>query len=107
MKSSRVLIAILAVTACGPANDPMATPLDQNRVSRLTDYSLVEEKVIQPRCLRCHDVQQPTMNSYNEVKSVIDSIHQAAVIEKNMPPDGPLTTSQMEILTDWINRGAP
>lgn len=108
MKLSVLIIAVVAIAACGPGPDNQTKAPDGGPIEvRLADFSLVNEEVFKPRCLRCHSIQQPTLNSYTEVKSVIDSIHQAVVVEKKMPPDGPLSQGQLALLSDWISRGAP
>lgn len=47
--------------------------------------------------------------SYSGVKAKVDNgtFHQRVIVEKTMPPAGPLGNNQLQILEKWINAGAP
>jgi hypothetical protein len=56
----------------------------------------------------CHTgaAQLPDLNNYNDVSANVDRIKQRAVIEKTMPPSGPLSTCDVNALQTWIDAGA-
>lgn len=49
----------------------------------------------------------PRLTNYAEVLNNLGRIEQRAVIDKTMPPSGPLGTCQLSQLSEWINQGAP
>ncbi len=57
----------------------------------------------------CHysGVQAPALTNYQEVKDNLESIQKQALVERTMPPNGPLATCEHNQLTQWIADGAP
>ena len=70
--------------------------------------------IITTRCAipDCHDANAPNnqpgiiLTNYSLVKPHIDKIQQRVVIEKTMPPTGPLTSAEIDKLKCWISGGA-
>jgi hypothetical protein len=57
----------------------------------------------------CHDETASgghIFQSYNEISSAKDHIYNMAVINKAMPPTGPLPANEINILRCWIEGGA-
>lgn len=57
----------------------------------------------------CHDATASggnTFQSYNQISSVKDRIHIRAVVQKSMPPTGPLPQTDIDKIKCWIEAGA-
>ena len=56
----------------------------------------------------CHGDRQnlPTFATYNDVKARADRI-KARTTGKTMPPSGPLSDGDIELIADWVDQGAP
>lgn len=57
----------------------------------------------------CHVAgsQLPTLETYSQVFANLDRIEARALIEKSMPPSGPLGQCSSDQLIQWIADGAP
>lgn len=61
----------------------------------------------------CHTGVNPTggllLNTYGQVKAIADDgrLESRVLVQKNMPPTGPLTPCEQEAIQKWINAGAP
>lgn len=56
----------------------------------------------------CHlDVQLPMLTTYEEVSGQLDRINERALVRKDMPPSGPLSSTDQLKLRNWINDGGP
>lgn len=58
----------------------------------------------------CHDATASggvTFQNYNQINSKKDRINVRAVIEKSMPPTGPLPPGDISKLKCWLDAGAP
>lgn len=61
----------------------------------------------------CHTGVAPSaglfLNTYEQVKSIADDgrLLQKVIIERSMPPVGPLPDCERAAIEDWINAGAP
>jgi hypothetical protein len=75
-----------------------------------TAYSARISPLISTHCATsgCHvpNGQLPDLSNYNDVAANVDIIEQRAIIEKTMPPAGPLPPCDIIALQTWINRGA-
>jgi uncharacterized membrane protein len=57
----------------------------------------------------CHNstgVGGVVLQTYDQIKSKIDRIHQRVLVDKTMPPNGALTTSEINIIQCWISGGS-
>lgn len=105
------LIAVL-VSACGIYKDKQPTQ-DLTRLQNTATYRTVNENVFQKnRCLQCHSSSGMSaggvaLDNYAIVKANLGRIERAALINKTMPPSGPLSATDQAILRAWIDRGAP
>ncbi|MCS3800823.1 hypothetical protein [Niastella sp. OAS944] len=59
----------------------------------------------------CHNARDAAggtvLETYDQVKAKASRINQRAIVEKTMPPAGPLSTADIAILTCWISSGTP
>ena len=73
-------------------------------------YALRVAPIIAGNCAisGCHvsNGQTPNLSTYAGVSSNIDRIRQRAIVEKTMPPTGPLTPCDQQALQQWIDAGA-
>jgi hypothetical protein len=75
------------------------------------DYTTVKSQILDPQCLRCHSNAGGNRGGVNletfaNVKAYLNRIQQA-VTSGFMPPTGPLSASQKNIINQWISSGAP
>lgn len=57
----------------------------------------------------CHNttgVGGVVLQTYDQIKAKVDRINQRVLIDKTMPPNGLLTTSELKIIQCWISAGA-
>jgi mono/diheme cytochrome c family protein len=56
----------------------------------------------------CHGSNSsiPTFATYEDVKAKASSI-KARTSAKSMPPAGPLSDSNIKLIADWVDQGAP
>lgn len=47
------------------------------------------------------------IENYTQVRDKLDRIQARAIIERTMPPTGPLSPTEINILKCWIESGAP
>ena len=59
-----------------------------------------------PSCHNSTGVGGVILQTYDQCKTKIDRIKQRVLIDKTMPPNGTLTTSELNIIQCWINAGA-
>lgn len=61
----------------------------------------------------CHTGINPSagifLDTYAQVKVIADNgkLNQEVVVNKSMPPSGPLTDCELKAIADWIAAGAP
>jgi len=57
----------------------------------------------------CHvaGAQSPSLETYSDVKANLSGIEQRALVQKDMPPAGPLSSCDQKKLEQWIADGAP
>ena len=56
----------------------------------------------------CHDVSAAggvSLLGYNDVKTHMSRIRQRAIVDGNMPPSGPLSSAELQILKCWMDTG--
>ncbi|MGZ3688045.1 MAG: hypothetical protein ACXVBW_07085 [Bdellovibrionota bacterium] len=103
------------ISAGAPEGPPSASPTPRPSPSPSVaarrahvSFASVSERVLGPRCVSCHGNSGGlSLEGYEEVKSSLPRITQAALTDKTMPPDGSLTDQEREILSEWISAGAP
>lgn len=72
------------------------------------DYKVVNQAVIQPKCLACHGTGAGLVNldTYSAVQANIGKI-QSAVQAGRMPPGKPLSQNEKDILSAWVTNNTP
>lgn len=71
-------------------------------------FIAVREYIFKPRCLICHGTRNDIdFNSYSNVKNRLGDIQRKALFEKSMPPNQPLNEGENNLLSAWIDIGAP
>ena len=58
----------------------------------------------------CHDASAAggiVLQNYTQVSGVKEHINHTVIVEKSMPPTGPLLPSEMNTIKCWIESGAP
>ena len=105
-------VLALGMESCYYDNEEELYPSDPNSCN--TDSLTYDNQIgslINTNCSvsGCHAAggESPTLTTYQEVKSNIDRIEIRALIEKTMPPTGPLPQCELSQLTQWIADGAP
>jgi uncharacterized membrane protein len=69
--------------------------------------------IFQTNCAKsgCHNAASASggvvLETYDQIISKINRIEQRALIEKSMPPTGPLPAKDVNIIQCWINAGTP
>lgn len=71
-------------------------------------YQEVKNKVFAPKCISCHgNSGGVNLENYSDARSFIEQIKQSTLIEKRMPKNNTLDSSEYMILAAWIKAGAP
>ncbi len=105
-------IVTLTVSSCYYDNGTELYPTDPNacQTTGLT-YDANIKAIFSNNCSvsGCHSAgaQLPTLETYSDVKDNLTRIEFRALIEKSMPPAGPLSSCEQSQLTQWIADGAP
>ncbi len=89
----------------GPDDIPCPT-LNEATLSYETEI----RDIINSNCANssCHGgTQAPTLLSYSQVFANLSAIERRALIDRTMPPSGPLSRCASEKLAKWIELGAP
>ncbi len=105
------LISLVLFAGCGFYHSKIAEPSQAEIKARSASYSKICESVIYPNCVSCHNQAQASggviLDTYAAVKANLGEVENDALIEKTMPPKGPLSSGDQKILRSWITRGAP
>ncbi|OQP59027.1 hypothetical protein [Niastella populi] len=69
------------------------------------------QTIMAAKCNGCHSARNAAggtvLETYDQVKSKAGRIRQRSIVEKTMPPAGPLSSEEIAILECWISSGAP
>lgn len=60
-----------------------------------------------PSCHNSTGVGGIVLQTYDQVKANTDRIRQRVLVDKTMPPNGALNSSELNIIQCWINAGTP
>jgi uncharacterized membrane protein len=117
MKIKYIIVSLITFAAAGCYYDKeellypgTGTPANCNTVPAKfgTDVS----PIISTQCATagCHNGTAAgglVLQTHAQISTAKDIIKQRAVVEKSMPPSGPLTPAQVNVLQCWIDAGAP
>lgn len=74
-------------------------------------YKDVYSHIFVPKCLGCHSQGGGdggvNLVSFQSIKLYLPDIERVAIKEMSMPPGGPLSVNERELLSAWIKAGAP
>lgn len=105
-------VILFSFSSCYYDNQEELYPINPNdcKTANLT-YDTDVKSIFDKSCAvsGCHIVgaQLPTLETYNDVKNNLNRVEIRALIEKSMPPTGPLNSCDQNKLTQWIADGAP
>ena len=76
------------------------------------DYAQVYEKVLKPKCVECHSAVAgnkggANLETYAATVALLIRIKLRALTQGSMPPAKSLSASEVQLLTTWIENGAP
>lgn len=87
-------------------------PNDQVTQADVITFQMINERVIQPRCVGCHSEAsgnkgKVNLENYENVLTHKNAIYRE-VVDRTMPPrhKEPLTAEQVKLIADWIDQGA-
>jgi len=73
-------------------------------------YKEINDLVIMPNCIQCHSQSAHSgsivLDSYVMLKANLGLV-QNEVVGETMPPTGALPADQIQLISDWIQNGAP
>jgi len=99
------LSAVLLLASCGNYLERKSTDGEQNQnlSKESLEFSLVQSKIFNARCVSCH--QQ--YGTYSGVRRELDSIFLAVQSDRMPKTGGPLSDSLKQLLRAWVDAGAP
>ena len=113
MRTLLLFITPLFLFSCDYDNAEELYPSTADCVTTNLYYEPQMKTIIDQNCSTsgCHDGASGLIDltNYTQVKAIIDNgkFSQRVLIEKNMPPSGPLSDCEIKQLTEWISNGAP
>ncbi len=107
-------LSLLAVAAsCTNKKESITPPVTDVCGSAPVSFATDVHVIFQTSCAKggCHNASSAAggvvLETYDQIVSKIERIQQRALVEKSMPPTGPLSTQQINTIECWINSGAP
>ncbi len=69
-------------------------------------FQLVDS-LVQKKCVSCHSDggTSPNLDSKCNVVNYWQSINKVCVTNQTMPPSGPLSSNDQQLITNWVNDG--
>ncbi len=109
-KTFLALILITGLSYCSKKETPSTTQVDCATVN--AKFSTDIAPLIQSKCATagCHNNSAAggtILLNYAQISSKSARINQRAIIQKDMPQGGSLTTLEIDKLKCWIESGAP
>ncbi|OQP63875.1 hypothetical protein A3860_23355 [Niastella vici] len=106
-------IIIVLLTGCYYDKGELIYPDSTVDCSKVTATYTAVKPIVAGKCntTGCHNAASAAgstvLETYDQVKALAGRIKQRALVDKTMPPGAALTTSEIAILTCWINSGTP
>jgi uncharacterized membrane protein len=104
---------ILFSASCTYDKEELLNPPPKNACDTLNATFATVKSIITTKCSssRCHGAAAAKggviLETYDQIKAKSDRIKQRAIIEKTMPPSGPLSTNDIAVLQCWFDSGMP
>ena len=113
--SGRALLALAlsaaALTDCSYRIDKTSGGNTQAPVAnqgRVLGYNSLRTQIFAPHCITCHGTSGGvSLDSYAGAFAALSRIQNEVVVEKSMPPSGPLADSDQQLVAAWIAAGGP
>ena len=110
-----LIFTLFCLTACNSYKSKLKTSEEGPLSAASIDYQFVVIKVLEPHCIRCHDLAggnkgDVNLETYENVRSHLAGIAETTLLDESMPPKkagGPLAAYEKSILKMWIDMGAP
>ena len=104
------ILSLTIFASCGNYEELKSSPtgsgFGRRAVTTNISFAQVKEKVLQERCISCHEGYHTDYVDYNVVIANLEKIVNR-VNSNSMPKDGPLSSEEKAFLFEWINGGAP
>lgn len=106
------MVFLLLLAGCYYDNEEELYPGETCDVTEIS-YQVNIRPIIDANCALsgCHVPQTGRVNfeSFEGLKSVADDgrLEQRALINKDMPPSGPISSCDMKMIKAWLDQGAP
>ena len=104
---------IVYSTGCTYDKEELLCPPKQTACDTLGATFTKVKSIITSKCssANCHSTATAkggvTLETYDQIKAKADRIKQRALVEKTMPPRGPLSITDVAILECWLGSGMP
>lgn len=112
-----ILLGGIFLSSCYYDNEEELYPFGNSNCDTLSviTYSNSIQAIANTNCAisGCHTGVNPTggikLETYQQLKSIADNgkLGSRTLVEKDMPPSGPLSNCDLEAIQVWINTGAP
>ena len=110
-----ILTAALSLVACNSYKSKIHNEDTGPITASAIDYQVVHDQIFAPYCLCCHSASggnkgDVNLETYQNVIDNLDDIKTAVLVKQAMPPKragGPLASNLQQLLSTWINAGAP
>lgn len=108
-----MLLSLLGLWGCYYDVEEELYPVDPNCQTEALSYTGNIKQLVDTRCAisGCHVAGTGRVNltTYAGVKQVADNglMRQKVIVEKSMPPSGPLPSCEMLQIDAWLKAGAP
>ncbi len=92
------------------APTPSATTTGGNSACDTVTYAKHIAPIMAAECNGCHNSPpRSNLSNYAGVKSEVDAnrFKQKVVVDKTMPQGGALTPKQLQLISCWLDKGAP
>lgn len=71
-------------------------------------YNSLKTQIFTPYCISCHgNSGGVNLETYASAVSSLNQIENAVVVQKSMPPSGPLSAANQALIQAWVNAGGP
>ena len=107
--SAAIFMVSLIISGCYRDKEDLLYGSDcsNTAVSPGTKFTAVQS-LINSQCTSCHSPSGGTAPDLSTPCSIVEkwsSINNVCVIVKTMPPGGQLSSSNQQVISDWINAG--